>query len=220
MTLGLKKTIHHALELNELETVAEMAKKDRKVLSLLVRLAYDKNTLVGWRAIKAAGLTAQAIVKTDYDFLRETCRRLLWSLTDESGGIGWAAPELLGEIVSSDPDRFRDLFPIIAGAYDIEEKVFRPGVMYALGRIARVDPALIVPFKDLIERALSDEDPLVRIFALDLYKTFKNFLEISDQNNFKKIVTNMLTDSSEVWVYKQDGFVSMEVREAAKSSIG
>ena len=93
---SLKKTIQYALEANDLNTVAALAKENRKALSLLVRPAYDKETLVGWRAISAVGLAARQLIKTDYEYLRETARKLLWSLSDESGGIGWAAPELLG----------------------------------------------------------------------------------------------------------------------------
>ena len=84
---GLKQKIHNTLEINDLEAVVSFAKENRKVLSLLVRSAYDKESLVGWRAIKAIGLAARALVKTDYKFLRELVRKLLWSLSDESGGI-------------------------------------------------------------------------------------------------------------------------------------
>jgi hypothetical protein len=57
-----------------------------------------------------------------------------WSLSDESGGIGWSAPELIGEIVCADPRRFADIVPLIADVYAIEEDVFRPGVLYAFSR--------------------------------------------------------------------------------------
>ncbi len=219
MSQPLKKTIHHALETNDLDAVVSLAKENRRVLSLLVRIAYDKDTLVGWRAIKAIGFSAKALVKTDYDFLRETVRRLLWSLTDESGGIGWAAPELLGEIVSADPHRFSDIVPLIAGVYDIEEEVFRPGVLYALGRIAQADPALMIPYKDLIKRVLSDDGPLSRVYALDLLKTLKSRMSGKELDIFRKMATNLLSDHSEAWVYTNDGFVNMEVREAARAAI-
>ncbi len=55
----LKQRIHHALESNDLDAVVSLAKENRKVLSLLVRMAYDKDTLVGWRAIKATGQAAR-----------------------------------------------------------------------------------------------------------------------------------------------------------------
>jgi len=213
MPQSLKKTIHLSLESNDLDTVVSLAKENRKVLSLLVRMAYDKETLVGWRAIKAIGLSAKAIVKTDYDFLREAVRKLLWSLSDESGGIGWAAPEILGEIVSADPERFSDIIPLIAEVYDIEEKVFRPGILYALGRIAEASPDLVMPFKDLIKRALSEGEPLSRVFALDLLKTLKSRLGKEDRDILAEITQNLLADHSEAWVYKHDRFVSVEIGE-------
>lgn len=212
----MKKTIHHSLEANDLETIVALAKENRKVLSLLVRAAYDKKTLVGWRAIRAVGLAAQELVKTDYEFLRELVRKLRWSLSDESGGIGWSAPELLGEIVSADPQRFSDIVPLIAEVYDIEEDVFRPGVLYALGRVAQADPALVVSYKDLIKRALSDGNPLTRVYALDLLKTLRGRLGENDKDIFNKMVINLLSDHSETWVYIHDRFVNMEVREAAR----
>lgn len=217
MPQSLKKIIHLALETNDLDAVVSLAKENRKVLSLLVRMAYDKDTLVGWRAIKAIGLTAKTLVRTDYDFLRETMRKLLWSLSDESGGIGWAAPEILGEIVSADPERFSDIIPLIAEVYDIEEKVFRPGILYALGKIAEISPDLVMPFKDLIKRALSEEgEPLSRVFALDLLKTLKSRLGKDDLDGFKEIMQNLLSDRSEAWVYKNDCFVGLEIGEYAR----
>jgi hypothetical protein len=35
----------------------------------------------------------------DMESARVIMRRLMWSLNDESGGIGWGAPEAMGEIV-------------------------------------------------------------------------------------------------------------------------
>src|SRR5512143_1934352 len=97
--LEMKKFIHHALDMNDMDAVVSLVQKNKKALSLLIRMAYDKETLVGWRAIQAVGRIANVLVKTEPEFLRIAVRRLLWSLSDESGGIGWASPELLGEIV-------------------------------------------------------------------------------------------------------------------------
>jgi hypothetical protein len=217
MPQSLKKTVHLALETNDLDAVVTLAQQNRRVVSLLVRLAYDKDTLIGWRAIKAMGLSAKAIIGNDYDFLRETCRKLLWSLSDESGGIGWAAPEILGEIVSADPVRFSDIIPLIAEVYDVEEKVFRPGVLYAMGRIAEVSPDMVMPFKVLIRRAISQADPLSRVFAIDLLKTLKSGLSDDELEELKKIIQNLLSDHSEAWVYKNDGFAGIGIAEYAQA---
>ncbi len=213
-----KQYISSLLEKNEIESVAFDAAKDRKIISRLIRIAYHKETLIGWRAIRSIGLTARVLIKTDYEFLRETCRRLLWSLSDESGGIGWSAPEILGEIVSADPECFSDIIPLIAEVYDIEEKIFRPGVLYALGRIADKGPDRVLPFKEFIGRALSEGDALSRIYAIELLKILKSRIGKDDMDSFKKIMRGvLLSDRSEAWIYKNNGFLNVEVGEYVRA---
>lgn len=213
----LKKLIHRSLESNNLQNLLAVSKEPRKVISQLIRIAYDKETLAGWRAIKAIGVIAKEKVKTDYDFLRETVRKLLWSLSDESGGIGWSAPEIIGEIVSSDPDRFRDIIPLIAEVYSVEEKVFRPGVIYAMGRVAESDPESVLEQKDLIIKALFDDNPLTRVYALEALNLIKGLLNSQEAQSVKKFIEALQTDRSEVWVYKNDGFMNTQVDETARN---
>ena len=203
------------LESNDILSVASLVKQNRKQLSKLIRLAYDKETLAGWRAIKAIGIAARAIVDQEYSFLRETIRKLLWSLSDESGGIGWSAPEIIGEIVCSDAERFQDIIPIISSIYDIEEEVFRPGILYALSRIAEERSDLVVPHKNLAIRALSDKDPLVRYFGLEVISRIKN--RITDQNDdvVDMCIEKLLADTAEVWVYRENNFSRIQISEAA-----
>ncbi len=212
----LKKSVYRALESNDLDAIASLAKKNKGVLSLLVRLAYEKETLVAWRAIKAVGLIAREFVKADYEFLRETVRKLLWSVSDESGGIGWAAPELLGELVSADPRRFSDVIPIIASLYELEEDAFRPGVVYALMRIADEAPELALPYRDIIMKALSDPDPLARVYALQAVEGLKNHWSRDNRKNLKSIIEGMLSDRAEAWIYEGGGFTGVEVGEKAR----
>ena len=221
MSLTLKKTIRQALEANDPDSVAVLAAGDRKVLSALVRLSYDKETLVGWRAIKAAGLVARALCKTDHEFLRDTCRKLLWSLSDESGGIGWSAPELLGEIVSADTSRFADIIPLIAQVYDVEEDVFRAGIVYALARIAETAPQSVAQFQKIIISSLVDKDPLVRVRglllleALTLSPTVIEAWSPTYREKLWSAVSALKSDQAEAWVYKDQDFESVMVGELA-----
>ncbi len=220
-----KKTVCDLLERNDAGTVVSLARDDRKIVSLLVRLAYDKDTLVGWRAIKAIGLAAREMLPTDLDFLRETCRKLIWSLSDESGGIGWSAPEILGEIVSADPKRFKDFIPLIASVYEIEEDVFRGGVLYALGRIAGPAPELAAPNQKTIISSLSDKDPLVKVRGLELVGLLWSFgkssavwsREYSDR--VIAAVQNLRMDKGEAWIYEGDRFTSVVIGEKAQECI-
>ncbi len=211
----IKKTIKDALEANNLPDLVSLATKNKKIIPQLIRFAYEKETLAGWRAIKAIGLIARELIKTDYDFLRETIRKLLWSLSDESGGIGWSATEILGEIVRVDPNRFSDVIPLIAEVYEIEEKIFRPGVLYAFGRIAEVDPVIVQPYKNMVIKALTDKNPLVRIYAIELLMILKLRTGSEGIECYKNYVETLLLDRSEVWIYKGDSFVNMQIGEAA-----
>ena len=202
------------LESNDLVSVVSLVKENRRMLSQLVRLAYNKETLTGWRAIEAIGAAARAIVSQEYAFLREMIRKLLWSLSDESGGIGWSAPEIIGEIVCSDPVRFQDIIPIISGIYDIEEEVFRPGILYALSRIGEEYPELILSQKDLAIRALSDHNPLVRYFGLEVISRIKSSLTPHDRDFVDTCIGRLLNDKEEVWVYKENRFLNVQLAEA------
>ncbi len=221
MSHSLKKKILSALESNDLDAVVALSTGDRTVLSRLVRLAYDKETLVGWRAIKAVGLAARALQRSDYDFLRDTCRKLLWSLSDESGGIGWSAPEMLGEIVSADPRRFADIIPLIVQVFDIEEDVFRPGVVYALGRIAEADPEAASTFQKVIISSLVDREPLTRIYGLDLVEvlwrsgTAERCWTHEYRERIRSAVSRLRADKTEAWVYRDPQFVSVMTGEYA-----
>ena len=216
---NLKNELVRELEANALSGIAVRAAVDRRVLSRLIRLAYDKETLVGWRAILAVGRAAREMAGTDREFLRETCRKLLWSLSDESGGIGWSAPEMLGEIVSADAGRFADLVPLIAGVFDVEEDTFRPGALYALRRIAEQEPRLVLPHREQITAALAERDPRTRIFALQTIGLIwragcqdEAWTE-NDRQAVRDAVQKLLNDRSEAWVYGESDFQSVLVSD-------
>ncbi len=210
-----KHAVAAALESEDYERVLTLALQSRKILSILVRLAYEKETLVGWRAIKAIGKVASVFVTSNYDFLRETIRKLLWSLSDESGGIGWAAPEILGEIVSADPEKMGDIIPLIIEVYYIEEKVFRPGVLYALKRIAEADPGSITPYQDLVLDGLGDKEPLARLYALELVGLLNPYIFPENRERIRNSVESLSRDRSEVWIFRNGGFHGVVVSEYA-----
>jgi len=211
----MKKAAVAALGVNDIETIMTLARQNRKLFSVLVRLAYDKETLMGWRAISAIGHVATLYMKNNYEFLRETVRKLLWSLSDESGGIGWSAPEMLGEIVSADPKKMTDVVPLIAEIYTIEEKVFRPGVLYALKRVAESQPEAEFPFQELVISGLSENDPLARIYSLELSILIKEGIYPGSREGLLAHIKNLISDRADAWIFKDGGFLGVEVGELA-----
>jgi len=55
--------------------------------------------IVKWHAVCCFGQLVPAVAERELESARIIMRRFLWSLNDESGGIGWGAPESLAEIM-------------------------------------------------------------------------------------------------------------------------
>lgn len=97
----LKKSILAILGQGDLATVREgLARyRDGEVLSLLISALYSADERVRWHAVSALGCVVSRIAGQEMEAARIVMRRFLWSLNDESGGIGWGAPEAMAEIM-------------------------------------------------------------------------------------------------------------------------
>lgn len=158
--------IQRLVEDRNFESLLAWADFDRRVLSRLIPYTYQPDGLLRWRAVEALGLAAGRIADRDPEFVRGILRRLLWSLSDESGGIGWSAPEAIGEIVANRPNLFADYAPIVISLFDnLEEEFFRPGIIWAIGRIAQVAPDRMRDAYQPVVAFLNDTDPQLRGLA-------------------------------------------------------
>lgn len=130
---------------------------------MLISLSYDKKDVISWRAMEAIGLITGEIFGTDPDIVRNTVGRLLWMIRDESGGIGWSVPEILGEIVRNNHELSADIAPVIASFH--EERMLRAGVMWAIGRIGKVNTETMEYVVPVVISYLDAPDPELRGYA-------------------------------------------------------
>jgi hypothetical protein len=95
------------------------------------------------RAAAAMGMVVSRMAESGMEPARTVMRRLMWSLNDESGGIGWGAPEAMGEILSRNPELAGEYTSILVsyimaeGNY-LELPGLQRGAVWAIGRLARV----------------------------------------------------------------------------------
>jgi HEAT repeat protein len=165
----VKEQLRNLLVDENYEAIVELAGRKKRVLSFLTALTYDPDPLINWRAIEAIGLAAGRMADDDPEFVRIHLRRLLWLLNDESGGIGWHAPEAMGEIVRNRPDQFAEYILIIISLFDMEEEdvvKFRPGILWAIGRLGQVMPNAVKPAIPWIIPCLDNSDPQTRGMAV------------------------------------------------------
>ena len=127
--------------------ILEIAENKNGILSQLTALSYDEDATISDHAIEATGLAAHTIVERDPDYVRNYLLRLFWLVNDESGGICWRAPELIGEILYNCPN-FNQFFPMLISILDLEKEDaprFQAGTLWAIGRVAQVARYAMLP---------------------------------------------------------------------------
>jgi hypothetical protein len=149
------------LQEEEYTAIVKLAGKKKRILSSLTALTYDPNQAISNRAIIASGLAAKTIAEDNPDYVRNYLLRLFWLVNDESGGIGWRAPELIGEILHHCP-QFKQFFPMLISLLDLEAedaRRFRVGTLWAIGRVAQVAGEEILPALPRVRASMLDENP-------------------------------------------------------------
>lgn len=150
------------LQAGEYETIVQLAGSQRRVLSYLTAISYEGDLQISHRAIETIGLAAARIADDDPEYVRVHLRRQMWLLSDESGGIGWHAPEIMGEIVYHRSNLFAEFIPIIISILDMEAEDaerFRRGALHAIGRLAHsLPPQELARAKTLVTPCLNDQD--------------------------------------------------------------
>lgn len=159
-----KGDIRRLLENGDYDQIAARAKKDKSIIRKLISLSYDKEDVISWKTMEALGLAAGALAADRMDVIRDTVRRLLWSMGEESGGIGWSSAEILGEMIRNCPDDLSDIIPIVWSFRD--ELMFRAGTVWAMGRIASVRPDLVQFIAQDLPAMTADVNPQVRGYAV------------------------------------------------------
>ncbi len=190
------------LEKRDLQGLTDWAAGERRSMSILISFLYERDPLIAWRAVE--GLGRVALIKTsEIESLRNIIRRLLWTMNDESGSVGWYSAQAIGEIIFNVPELIDEYARILACFHDLEP--FREGVFWAVAKLASIRPE---PFADLasdIEAALADSSPVIRAHAalilaamgrhsaLDTIHTLNNDLSRASIYNFESGELEQLT---------------------------
>lgn len=171
---ALKHRVLSLLKLPDFDKALDKLSKlpPRRVINTLIASLCNDDEEIKWRAISAMGFIVSNIAAKDMESARTVMRRLIWSLNDESGGIGWGAPETMGEIMACNEGLAGEFAHILVsyiredGNY-IEYQPLQRGVVWGIGRLAQVRPGLLRE-KDttrFLEPYLGSSDPAIRALA-------------------------------------------------------
>lgn len=175
---------------------------------------------VRWRGVSCFGAIIARLAKTDMEAARVIMRRFLWSLNDESGGIGWGAPETMAEaMIQSDRLRKEYLHMLVSytqgdgpelcqdGNY-LELPELQRGLLWALVRVAEKypDDLRTFGFEDDLAAYLRSKDSEVRFLAV------KCLHSLGLQTRFKLELDTVALEEQEVRFYDGGNFETWTIK--------
>jgi len=170
-TRDIKKRLHEILNSPNWESLINEVYyySPRQVINPLISFFCSKDEKIKQRAIKTIGKVVKLVADTNMESARIVMRRLMWSLNDESGGIGWGAPEAMAEIMSLHEQLAIEYASILIsyanpdGNY-LEHIELQKEVLKGLARLGKVRPLLIkdaIPY--LRKNDLSENEEIKRL---------------------------------------------------------
>ncbi len=110
MSRKIKKIILAALREPDWETVQMVLDQydSRSLVSHLFTALCSTEEFQKWNSVLSFGYILNRIAEEKIEDARVIMRRFLWSLNDESGGIGWGAPEAMAECMSCNDTLFKE----------------------------------------------------------------------------------------------------------------
>ena len=163
----LRRRVRELLSSEDFEQVLSELRKisPRKAINPIISVFYDSNPELRQKAINAFGQVVADLANKDMEAARVVMRRLMWTLNDESGGIGWGAPEAMAEAMACHP-RLAEEYVRILLSYIREDGNFleyeplRRGALWGIGRLAQIYPEMLIELNaaKYIRLYLKDDD--------------------------------------------------------------
>jgi hypothetical protein len=209
-----RKRVRSLLESSDFEEVLKRTDvAPGKMINPLLCFLYDTDEMIRWNAVRGVGITVSAIAKKDLEQARTIMRRLIWSLNDESGGIGWGAPEAMGEIMAENETLAREYHRILISYIDengnlLENDELERGVMWGINRLARERPELLREWTSPILAQLKSPDPVKRGLAVQTLLLLVDLplsrLELDPSAAL--LLAPLLQDQSEIRIFRDGSF--------------
>ena len=156
------------------KALAEMGRlPPRQIINPLLSFIQSGNEKVKWGSVKAIGHVVGQLADRDLEAARVIMRRLMWTLNDESGGIGWGSPEAMGEIMAIHRGLAQEYAHILIsyarqdGNY-LEHEGLQRGLLWGIGRLSETRPELVRESAGLFLPYLESRDAVIRGLAVRL----------------------------------------------------
>ncbi|MBM4144765.1 MAG: hypothetical protein FJ240_00605 [Nitrospira sp.] len=158
MDKSVKQQVRELLRKRDYEPLLDLCERDRRFWQEVRFRLFDMDENLRWTAIEmAAKLMQHWWSSGQEEKVRIYIRTLFWSMSDESGGIGWSAPQTIAEIIVNIPEII-DPYGSMMIAHSIEEPPLMKGGLWGIGRLGRRIAESVNFFEDKILAVFQSED--------------------------------------------------------------
>lgn len=159
MEMSVRQKVKDLLNEKDYDQLIELCRQKRHFwIELRFRL-FDMDEKIRWSAIEAVAKFMKYLWETGKnDKVREFMRNLFWSLNDESGGIGWSAPQTIAEMIVQIPELF-DPFGSMMIAHTLDEPPLVKGGLWGIGRLGKKIAKPVEFFENLVLEVFKNDDP-------------------------------------------------------------
>lgn len=181
----------------------------KKTINTLVSFLCHLDERVRWRSVTALGLLVATMAEKSPEEGRILMRRFMWMLNEESGGIGWGVPEVMGEIIFRSSILDREYHRILVSYLDeqgnfLDHDPLRQGALWAMARVSETKPHLMKDGEHLSRACLASGNPVDRALA----SLVAGFLHDRESLPF---LENLVMDKTEITLYIEGDFCRLTV---------
>jgi hypothetical protein len=190
-----------------------------KILKHLFSALCREDEEIKWPAVTAMGFLVADLGGRDLEGARNILRRMMWSLNEESGGIGWGLPEAMGEILARNEDLAREFARFLVSYLRpegnfLEFEPLQRGVLWAIGRLAENHPQMLqsLDAHSYLLAFLSSPDASARghaILALGRIGEKESLLALEAY----------LQDETEIPLYENQEFKRVRISQLARKAL-
>jgi len=229
--LSSRKIKHRVLDLVSGPDLAFALKELRPfpakdVVNVLFSAICRHDPSLRWRAISCMGATVARLAGENLEEARIIMRRLLWSLNDESGGIGWGAPESMAEIMCRHAGLAAEYVHMLLSYLRedgeelcqdgncIEHPPLQRGVLWGVARLSRCNPQLL-----LDKGAAADIPPYLAAPDAETRGLAALAAGALGLTATRPVLLQLTADPAPLTVYREGDFVETTVGALARSAL-
>jgi len=205
----------------------ELAQYDEHgLVNPLFSALYRPEELLRWHTITIFGEVLGRLAEKDMEAARIIMRRYIWSLNDESGGIGWGAPEAMAEAMLHHDGLCDEYLHMLIsymkpdGELDHQDGNFlelpelQRGVLWGICRLAEKRAAVLLKKEIIPDLAfyLSSRDATVRGLAAKA-------LGLLGADELSESIQSLLDDEHQVRLYENGEISVLSVADIAATAL-